>query len=67
MIFVAGQTALVRTGLKREILLIPISVGFLCSVVLGGHVLIGIVLQLDMYSAPSYFIPIFGNLNWEIC
>ena len=26
MIFVAGQTALVRTGLKREILLIPICI-----------------------------------------
>ena len=35
MIFVAGQTALVRTGLKREILLIPISVGFLCSNVIA--------------------------------
>ena len=45
MIFVAGQTALVRTGLKREILLIPISVGFLCSVVLVGMYFIGIVLQ----------------------
>ena len=33
MIFVAGQTALVRTQLKRSILLIPISIGFLCSVV----------------------------------
>ena len=51
MIFVAGQTALVRTGLKREILLIPISVGFLCSVVLVDNV----------FSA-QYFIPIFGIL-----
>ena len=47
MIFVAGQTALVRTGLKRRILLIPITVGFLCSVILVGLYFIGIVLQLD--------------------
>lgn len=46
MIFVAGQTALVRTGLKRRILLIPITVGFLCSVILVGLYFIGIVLQL---------------------
>lgn len=39
MIFVAGQTALVRTGLKRKILLIPISVGFLCSDCPGWDVL----------------------------
>ena len=62
MIFVAGQTALVRTGLKREILLIPISVGFLCSVVLVGMYFIGIVLQLDNVFSAQYFIPIFGIL-----
>lgn len=33
MIFVASQTALARTQLKRKILLLPISAGFLCSVV----------------------------------
>ena len=32
MIFVAAQTALARTQLKRKILFIPISIGFLCSV-----------------------------------
>ncbi len=62
MIFVAGQTALVRTGLKREILPIPISVGFLCSVVLVGMYFIGIVLQLDNVFSAQYFIPIFGIL-----
>ena len=44
MVFVAGQTALVRTQLKRSVLLIPITVGFLCSVVLVGLFFIGIVL-----------------------
>ena len=60
MIFVAGQTALVRTGLKREILLIPISVGFLCSVVLVGMYFIGIVLQC--IQRPVFYSH-FRNLN----
>ena len=47
---------------KRKILLIPISVGFLCSVVLVGMYFIGIVLQLDNVFSAQYFIPIFGIL-----
>ena len=62
MIFVAGQTALVRTQLKRSILLIPISVGFFCSVVVVGLYFIGIVLQLDNIFSAQYFIPVFGIL-----
>ena len=62
MVFVAGQTALVRTQLKRSVLLIPITVGFLCSVVLVGIYFIGIVLQLDNIFSAQYFIPIFGIL-----
>ena len=55
-------TALVRTQLKRSVLLIPITVGFLCSVVLVGIYFIGIVLQLDNIFSAQYFIPIFGIL-----
>ena len=62
MIFVAGQTALVRTQLKRGILLIPISIGFLCSVVVVGLYFIGVVHQLDNIFSAQYFIPIFGIL-----
>ena len=62
MVFVAGQTALVRTQLKRSVLLIPITVGFLCSVVLVGLYFIGIVLQLDNIFSAQYFIPVFGIL-----
>lgn len=62
MILVAGQTALVRTGLKRSILLIPVTVGFLCSVMLVGLYFIGVVLQLDNLFSAQYFIPIFGIL-----
>ena len=62
MILVAGQTALVRTGLKRSILLIPVTVGFLCSVMLVGLYFIGVVLRLDNLFSAQYFIPIFGIL-----
>lgn len=62
MIFVASQTALSRTGLKRKILFIPISIGFLCSVVCIGTYFIGIVLQLENKFNAQYFIPIFGIL-----
>mgnify|MGYP002087644933 FL=1 len=62
MILVASQTALVRTQLKRKILLIPISIGFLCSVVCVGMYFIGIVLRLENVFSAQYFIPIFGIL-----
>ncbi|MDR0939707.1 MAG: ABC transporter permease [Mediterranea sp.] len=62
MILVAGQTALGRTGLRTRILLIPISVGFLCSVTLIGFYFIGVVLRLNNVFSAQYFIPIFGIL-----
>ncbi len=62
MIFVASQTALSRTHLKRNILLIPVSVGFLVSVTLVGLYFLGVVLQLDNVFHAPYFIPIFGIL-----
>ncbi|MBQ8501001.1 MAG: ABC transporter permease [Bacteroides sp.] len=62
MIFVASQTALSRTGLKRSVLLLPISIGFLCSVVCVGMYFIAIVLRLDNVFSAQYFIPIFGIL-----
>ena len=36
MILIAGQTAIKRVKIKASILLIPLSVGFLCSVLLVG-------------------------------
>ena len=62
MIFVAAQTALARTQLKRKILFIPISIGFLCSVVCIGMYFIAIVLRLENVFSAQYFIPIFGIL-----
>ena len=48
--------------MKRSILLIPISIGFLCSVVVVGLYFIRVVLQLDNIFSAQYFIPIFGIL-----
>ena len=62
MIFVAAETTHSTTGKNIKILLIPNSVGFLCSVVLEGMYFIGIVLQLDNVFSAQYFIPIFGIL-----
>ncbi len=62
MVFVASETALTRTGLKRSILLVPFSIGFLFSAVVIGLYFIGIVLQLDNVFNAQYFVPIFGIL-----
>ena len=62
MTLVASQTAITRTGLKRSVLFMPISVGFLCSVVCVGLYFIAIVLQLPNIFSAQYFIPIFGIL-----
>lgn len=60
MILVAGQTAIKRINIKASILLIPISIGFLGSVVLVGLYFLGFVLRLDNVFSARYFIPIFG-------
>lgn len=62
MVLVASQTALARTGLKRQVLLMPISIGFLCSVVCIGMYFICIVLRPENVFSARYFIPIFGIL-----
>lgn len=62
MIFIASQTALSRTQLKRKILFIPVSIGFFCSVICIGMYFIGIVLRLENIFTAQYFIPIFGIL-----
>lgn len=62
MIFVASQTALARTHLKKRVLLLPISTGFLCGVVCVGFFFIGMVLKIENVFSARYFIPIFGIL-----
>lgn len=60
MVGVAAETALTRTRLKRRILMIPVSVGFLVTVVLVGLYFLGFVLRLDNLFSTRYFIPVFG-------
>jgi putative ABC transport system permease protein len=62
MVVVAGQTALSRTRLKKGVLLVPVSVGFLMSALLVGLYFLGIVLRLDNVFSAQYFIPIMGIL-----
>lgn len=62
MVLVASQTALARTGLKRRVLWMPVTIGFLCSVVCVGMYFICIVLRPDNMLSARYFIPIFGIL-----
>ncbi|MBQ8361981.1 MAG: ABC transporter permease [Bacteroidaceae bacterium] len=62
MVFVATETALSRTRLKRSILMLPIIVGFLASAILVGLYFLGIVLKLDNIFGAQYMIPIFGIL-----
>ena len=48
--------------IETEILFIPISIGFLFSVVCIGMYFIAIVLRLENVFSAQYFIPIFGIL-----
>ncbi|NCC09766.1 MAG: ABC transporter permease [Bacteroidia bacterium] len=60
MVVVAGQTALARTQLKTKILLLPITLGFFCSVITVGVYFMVAVLHLNHIFNAQYFIPIFG-------
>lgn len=60
MVGVAAETALMRTRLRRSILMVPFVVGFLATVVLVGLYFLGFVLRLDNIFCARYFIPVFG-------
>ena len=62
MVYVATETALSRTRLRRGILMIPLAIGFLVSAILVGLYFLGIVLKLDNIFGTQYMIPIFGIL-----
>lgn len=62
MVFVATETALTRTKLKRSVMMCPIVVGFTTGALLVGLYFLGIVLELDNVYSVQYFIPIFGIL-----
>jgi putative ABC transport system permease protein len=62
MVYVATETALSRTRLRRDILMIPLAISFLVSAILVGLYFLGVVLQLDNIFGAQYMIPIFGIL-----
>lgn len=62
MVFVATETSLTRTRLKRRIMMLPLIVGFATASLLVGFYFLGVVLQLDNVFHAQYFIPVFGIL-----
>lgn len=62
MVIVASETALSRTGLKRSILMLPLSVGLFISAILVGCYFLGAVLGIDQLFNAQYMIPIYGIL-----
>lgn len=62
MVLIAGQAVLMRTRLRWQILIVPVSVAFLTSVLLIGGYFLGIVVRLDSIFDARYFIPISGSL-----
>lgn len=62
MVVIASFTATRRTGLKRSVLFIPVSVGFLATAIVVGLYFLIFVLQLSNPFSAQYFIPIMGIL-----
>lgn len=62
MVCIAAETAVTRTRVKRNVLMLPLIVGFVVASVLIGLYFLGIVLQLDNVFSAQYFIPIMGIL-----
>ena len=62
MVYIATETAITRTRVRRGVLMMPMIVGFVVASVLVGLYFLGIVLQLDNVFSAQYFIPIMGIL-----
>lgn len=62
MVYIATETALTRTKVKRNVLMMPLVVGFMVAGVLIGLYFLGIVLKLDNVFSAQYFIPVMGIL-----
>lgn len=62
MVYIAAETALNRTKVKRAVLMWPLIVGLVVASVLIGLYFLGIVLKLDNVFSAQYFIPIMGIL-----
>lgn len=62
MVYIAADTAIARTNVRRGVLMWPLVVGFVVASVLIGLYFLGIVLQLNNVFSAQYFIPIMGIL-----
>lgn len=62
MVYIAAETALNRTKVRRAVLMWPLIVGLVVASVLIGFYFLGIVLKLDNVFSAQYFIPIMGIL-----
>lgn len=62
MVYIATETAITRTRVRRGVLMMPMIVGFVVASVLVGLYFLGVVLQLDNVFSAQYFIPIMGIL-----
>lgn len=62
MVYIAAETAVTRTKVRRGLLMMPLVVGFVVASVLVGLYFLGVVLQLDNIFSAQYFIPIMGIL-----
>jgi len=62
MVYIAAETAITRTRVRRGILMMPLVVGFVVASVLIGLYFLGIVLQLNNVFSAQYFIPVMGIL-----
>lgn len=62
MVYIASETAITRTRVRRGILMMPLVVGFVVGSVLVGLYFLGIVLKLNNVFSAQYFIPIMGIL-----
>lgn len=62
MVVVAAATATKRTGLKRRLVFIPLSVGFFSTAILIGLYFLIFVLSMAHPFDARYFVPIMGIL-----
>ena len=62
MVYIASETAITRTRVRRSVLMMPLIVGFVVASVLIGLYFLGIVLKLNNVFSAQYFIPIMGIL-----
>ena len=61
MVYIATETALSRTKVRRGVLMMPLIVGFIVASILIGLYFLGIVLRLNNVFSAQYFIPIMGT------